>query len=199
MSLIADALNSIQYQIKKAVSDPEANKYAKEQETKAKFKEDAKKQEDLRKQAQTTKDAETKAASEKLKAEKKEAEERSKFSFTRLFGTVFGTFLTIFLIFLLFFCGVLGASLATNLNLYHSAPYRVLYAIYGFLFFFLVIPYVLGYRWFWKGKQPRFYSLIPLVPYHLDNRFIAFLFSWLSYKPDDQIDSLKEWMKEQEE
>lgn len=199
MSLLEEAWNSIHYQIKKMVSDPDANAYAQDQAKAAKADADAKAKEDAAKKEQADKEAAEKAAADKLAADTKAAQDRNTFSFTRMFGTVGGIFFTIFLVFLLFFGAVLGASLATNLNLYLPTPYRILYAIYGFLFFFLVIPYVLGYRWFWKGKRPRFYSLIPLVPYHLDNRFAAFLFSWLSYKPDDQIDSLKEWMKEQEE
>ena len=199
MSLLEDAWNSIQYQIKKAVSDPEANSYAKEQADAQKKIEDAKAAEETAKQTKAKKEAEEKAAADKAAAEVQAAKDRNTFSFIRMFGTVGGTFFIIFMVFLLFFGAVLGASLATNLNLYLSTPYRILYAIYGFLFFFVVIPYVLGYRWFWKGKRPRFYSLIPLIPYHLDSRFAAFLFSWLSYKPDDQIDSLKEWVKEQEE
>jgi cation transport ATPase len=199
MSLLEEAWNSIQYQIKKAVSDPDANAYAQEQADAKKKADDAKAAADATKQEQADKAAAEKAAADKAEADAKAAKERATFSFTRMLGTVGGTFFTIFLVFLLFFGAVLGASLATNLNLYLSTPYRILYAIYGSLFFFVIIPYVLGYRWFWKGKRPRFYSLIPLIPYHLDSRVAAFLFSWLSYKPDDQIDSLKEWVKEQEE
>lgn len=122
---------------------------------------------------------------------------RNEFSITRLLGNILGTTMTILMVFLLVVFGVFGSSLATNLNLYHTAPYRVLYAIYGFLFFFVVIPYVLLYRWWWKGRQPRFYSLIPLVPYHFDNYYAGILLSWMSYKPDDLIESLKEWRLEQ--
>jgi hypothetical protein len=102
-------------------------------------------------------------------------------------GSIIGMFLLVAL-------GVLGASLATNLNVYRSAGFRVLYAIYGFIGFFIVIPYVLGYRWYWKGKRPKFYALLPIVPYHFDNRWAAMLFSWMSYQPDAQIDCLKEWV-----
>jgi len=122
--------------------------------------------------------------------------ERNEFSISRLVGKILGTTVSMLTVFLLVVFGVFGSSLATNLNLYHTAPYRVLYAIYGFVFFFLVIPYVLLYRWWWKGKQPRFYSLIPLVPYHFDNYYAGILLSWMSYKPDDRIDSLKEWRLE---
>ena len=121
---------------------------------------------------------------------------RNEFSISRLLGKILGTTFSILAVFLLVVFGIFGSSLATNLNLYHTAPYRVLYAIYGFVFFFLVIPYVLLYRWWWKGKQPRFYSLIPLVPYHFDNYYAGILLSWMSYKPDDRIESLKEWQQE---
>ena len=124
--------------------------------------------------------------------------ERAEFSASRLFGNVLSTTMKIVLAFLLVVGGVYGSSLATNLNLYHEAPYRVLYAIYGFLFFLLVIPYVLLYRWWWKGLKPRFYSLIPLVPYHFDNYYAGILLSWMSYRPDDRIESLKEWRREQQ-
>jgi len=133
---------------------------------------------------------------------KKAAEEahdaaRNEFSISRLLGKILGTTVSILVVFLLIVLGVFGSSLATNLNVYHTAPYRILYAIYGFVFFFLVIPYVLLYRWWWKGKQPRFYSLIPLVPYHFDNYYTGIVLSWMSYKPDDRIESLKEWRIEQ--
>ena len=199
MSIFEKVINSIQFQIHKATSDPKAEAFAKKNADAAKQKEElaAKKADEATKKVD-------KAAAEKEKEDKKaalrqEAKDRNTFSFTRLFGTVFSTTLGIVFIFLIFFGAVLGSSLATNLNLYHSAPYRIFYAIYGFIFFFLVIPYVLLYRWFWKGKRPKFYSLIPLIPYHLDNRWTALLFGWLSYKPDDQIASLQEWIKEQGE
>ena len=197
MSLLEKAYNSIQYQINKAISDPEADKYAKEQADKAKKQQDAAIAADIKNKTKAEHEENLKKEKLKMEAEQKAAKDRSTFSFTRLFGTVFGSTITILLIFLIFFGAVVGASMATNLNLYRSLPYRIFYAIYGFLFFFIVIPYVIGYRWLWKGKKPKFYSLIPIIPYHLDNKYAALLFSWLSYKPDDQIDSLKEWIKEQ--
>lgn len=118
---------------------------------------------------------------------------RNEFSISRLIAKILAVVFTIFNTFIIFVGGVYGSSLATNLNLHHSAAYRVFYAIFGFLFFFIVIPYVLLYRWWWKGKKPRFYSLIPLVPYHFDNYYTGLLLSWMSYKPDDRIQALKEW------
>lgn len=125
--------------------------------------------------------------------------EMDTFSIPRMIAKILGIIFTIVGSFLLIFLGLFGASLATNLNLYRGAWFRVLYAFYGFLYFFLVIPYSLLYRWWWKGKRPRFYSFIPLIPFHFDNYYAGLLFSWMSYKPDDQIESLKEWEAEQKE
>jgi cation transport ATPase len=199
MSILTQLSDSITYAIHSATYNPDAEKFAKERAAESKAAEN-KKAADLTKanqqqQKEEQVKANAKAAADAAKAEQ-DKKERAKFNPIRLAGTVFGTLFTIFLVFLIFVGGVLGSSLATNLNVYHSAPYRILYAIYGFLFFFIVIPYVLGYRWFWKGLRPRFYSLIPIIPYHLDNRWAAMLFSWLSYKPDDQVEALKEWQHE---
>ena len=122
----------------------------------------------------------------------------SDFSWTRLFARIISITTTIVMIFLLVVAGLYGASLATNLNLYQTWPIRVLYAIYGFLFFWAVIPYVLLYRWWWKGKKPVFYAFMPLIPYKLDNRYAAMMFSWMSYKPDDAIACLQEWNASQD-
>ena len=115
------------------------------------------------------------------------------FSWSRLLTRILSITITIVGIFLLIVAGLYGASLATNLNLYREAPIRVLYAIYGFLFFWISIPYSLLYRWWWKGRKPVFYALIPLIPYKFDNRYAAMMFSWMSFKPDDQIACLMEW------
>lgn len=120
------------------------------------------------------------------------AVEAETFDFNKLVREVFGYVGTIVLVFVFLLGGVLGSSLATNLNVYKPSLFRILYAIYGFFFFFLVIPYVIGYRYFWLGKKPKFYGLIPLVPYHFDNPIAAFFLSWMSYKPDEAL-NLKEW------
>ncbi len=96
-------------------------------------------------------------------------------------------------IFVILSFGLFGASLATNLNIYKPTPFRVLYAIYGFLFFYVVIPYVLLYRWWWLGKKPRFYALLPLIGQRFDNHQAGILLGWMSFRPDDLVDSLKEW------
>jgi hypothetical protein len=85
-----------------------------------------------------------------------------------------------------------GASLATNLNVYKTAPFRIIYAIWGALFFWIVIPYVWIYRRFWLHKTPRFYAILPLVPYRFTHPFMAKFFDWISFNPQE-VDELEEW------
>jgi lipopolysaccharide export LptBFGC system permease protein LptF len=123
----------------------------------------------------------------------KNNEKRQEFSVWDAVGEALGIAGIIILSFALIVFGLFGASLATNLNIYKNGYFRTLYAIYGFIFFFVVIPYVLGYRWWWNGMKPRFYSFIPLVPYKFENRWAQLLLSWMSFKPEDSIDNLEEW------
>jgi hypothetical protein len=125
--------------------------------------------------------------------EAKNLQAREKFDTGELLGDAFGKAGKYVAAFLLFVAVILGASLATNLNLYRNAAFRTLYAMYGGVFFFIVIPYCLLYRWAWNGMKPKFYSLIPLYPYHWNNRIMQILFGWISYRPDDEINLLKEW------
>ena len=194
--LVNQLSNSVAFAIHKATYNPEAEEFTKkkaEEANAARIK-----QEKAVEQAKSDKEkaeAAQKAAVTKELAEKKEAA-REEFDPWRLTKQILGTVGYIVLVFVLVVFGVFGASLATNLNLYKDTPYRILYAIYGFLFCFIVIPYVIGYRWGWQGKKPRFYALIPIIGYHLDNRWAAMMFSWLSFKPDCRIESLKEWENE---
>jgi hypothetical protein len=133
------------------------------------------------------------AEKQTLKAEEDQTQCRDTFSVAGLFkdlGIYLGSFLGVFL---LGTTMLLGSSLATNLNVYKHWSFRLLYAIYGAVFSFLVIPYVLGYRWFWLGKRPKFYSLIPLFPYHWNNRLVQILLGWISFRPDEDILALREW------
>lgn len=194
MGLFDQITNKVSYAVHQATYDPEAEAYAKKLAA-AKEKAAAAKaaETEAKKKADEKAAADAKAAAEKAAAEAKELE-RANFEGGRLIKRVFGTAGTILLVFLIVVLGVYGASLATNLNIYRNVWFRILYAIYGFLGFFVVIPYVLLYRWWWLGKKPRFYALIPLIPYHLDNRIAQLLFGWLSFKPDDQMAALKEWV-----
>ena len=115
------------------------------------------------------------------------AAERGTFSIKRLLSRALKITGSVLGIFLLIALGIFGASLATNLNVYRGWPYRLLYAIYGCVFFFVVIPYVLLWRWLYQHKRPRFYALIPIISVPFENRILAFLLNWFTFEPDDEI------------
>jgi hypothetical protein len=193
MTLIDQVKTKASYLIHKATYDPEAEAYVKNKEDEmkkaAQLKEEAKKKESQDKE-KAQKEAEAEQAKLLLKQKQ---EEDAKFSTGRLLGRIGNTILSIVLAFAIVGIGILGASLATNLNLHRELPYRLFYAVYGFIFSPLVILYCYGYRMFFLGKRPRFYALLPMIPYHIDNHYMQLLFSWLSYRPDDLIQCLEEW------
>ena len=196
MSLLSNLQDKISYKIHQLTFDPEAEEYNASRKAAQEAADAAQRAKDKK----TTDEAATKAAAEaKEQAAKQAAEDRiakSEFRGGRFASTVAKTVATILFAFALVAGGMYGAHLATNLNLYRSWPYRLLYAIYGFIFFPIVIGYVLGYRWWWKGKKPEYYALLPLIPYYINNPLMSTLFSWLSYKPDDVIASFQEWKEE---
>jgi hypothetical protein len=129
-------------------------------------------------------------------SESEELKARNSFSIWGLIADVLKRTSGNFLIFLLITGMILGSSLATNLNLYKNWAFRIFYAFYGAIFFLVVIPYVLIYRWGMNGRRPKFYSLIPLFPYHWNTRFAQICLGWMSYRPDDAILALREWEEE---
>ena len=128
--------------------------------------------------------------------EEAEAEaESDKFSVSRFFAKMFSYAIRIFIILLIAMVLGIGASFAVNLNVYKPTPYKILYAIYGTLFSFIVIPYTLLYRWAYSGKKPTFYSFMPIIPRFFVYRPTQFLLGWLTYKPDAKMWDLQEWRK----
>lgn len=82
---------------------------------------------------------------------------------SRLSLTVF--YITAYIIAAVILCwGIfLGASYATNLNIYRSFAFRLFYAIYGALFFIVVVPYELIYKKWWMGETLQMRGYIPLI------------------------------------
>lgn len=183
MSLI----DNINYSIYKATYSPEAEEHAKKQAEEAQKAKDAKAAADATATEQKKAEA-AKAAADKAAQEKKD---RESFSGSRLASRIFNIIGKIVAVFVIVVLCILGASFAANLNLYRALPYRILCALYGFGFFWLVIPYVAGYRWGWLGIPPRFYGVIPLLPYRFDHPITEFFFGWMSYRPDDRIELLR--------
>ena len=185
MSQLLDNLkNNIAYHIHSATYNPEAEKFA-EQQTKEAAQQKAAADAAKQKTAATA----SAAAAEKKKTDEKAAqakaeEERNTFSGSRMIQRTLSIAMKILGVFLLVALAFLGASLATNLNVYKPWPYRLFYFFYGLIGFFIVIPYVLLYRWAYLGKRPRFYALFPIVEGIFTNPLTAFLLSWMSFLPD---------------
>jgi uncharacterized BrkB/YihY/UPF0761 family membrane protein len=181
--LLGNLQNTIAYSLHKAVYNPDAQAYAEKQ---AKAKADAKAEATAAAQAKASAAlaaaATAKAAAEKAAAEKAE-EERRTFSSSRMLQRTFSITMKILLGFLLVALGIFGASLATNLNVYKPWPFRVLYLLYGFFGFFIVIPYVLLWRWGYKGLRPDFFGLFPIIEGKFNNPITALLLSWLCFYP----------------
>jgi hypothetical protein len=192
MSYFEQLMNSTKYALHKATYNPEAEKYAQKQKNEAEKTKKAASQAIINKEAQAKKEAETKKAAEENAEKERIQKERAEFSIGRMIGRIFKIIAIVVCVALLIIGSLYGASLATNLNVYKSAPFRVIYAIWGFFFFWVVIPYVWIYRRFWLGKSPRFYAIMPLVPYRFDHWFMNKFFDWITFNPLE-VDELKEW------
>jgi hypothetical protein len=121
--------------------------------------------------------------------------EQDTFDTSRMLLSILNTALRVFFSLLFIFLILISASLAVNLNIYKPIPFRILYAIYGALFAFIVVPYTVFYRWMYLGKRPNYYGFMPFIPRFFIHRPIQFLFGWLTFKPDEHMWELQEWRK----
>ena len=117
------------------------------------------------------------------------------FSVSRLLSTAAGRAAGFIILGTFLFLACLGSSMAINLNMYKSTPFKVLYGIYGFMFGFVVVPYVLVYRWWWLGKQPAYYGFLPFIPGFFARPQVQFLLGWLTYKNDPHMGDTQEWIE----
>jgi hypothetical protein len=193
MNFLANLKDKAEFAIHKYTYDPEAEEYAAAQKASQEAAAAAQKARDQKESAQKRSAEETAAEAKRKQKEAEDRAARSQFKPARFAAKVTSVITTIMIGFAFVVGGILGAHYATNLNVYRAWPYRLLYTVYGFIFFPVVLVYVLGYRWWWKGKKPRYYSLLPLIPYFINQPLLAQLFSWLTFRPDDVMDSLQEW------
>ena len=99
-------------------------------------------------------------------AKAKDEKEKAEFNPSRLFKKAGSGVVTAFWIAVVLAFAILGGSLAANEAVVRPTPYKILYFIYGFLFFPVVILYFVG-RYFLTGKTPYFASyFIPLYEYN---------------------------------
>jgi len=180
--LIKQLKNTINYQLHKATYNPDAEEFAKQQQEQAK--------EEPAEEIAVPEVPKPALPTVDLSGAPPEPEDMNKFSVNRLFKRAADVTLKIVKVFVLIALILFGASLATNLNVYRDLPYRIFYAIYGGVFFFVVIPYVLLWRWAYQGKRPKFYGLLPIIDFELTNPILATLFTWMTFQPDDEMYAL---------
>lgn len=118
---------------------------------------------------------------------KKETVENNTFDSWRLAKTTLSTTGILLLVGLILGFGLVGSSLAMNLNAYRSFYFRLFYMIYGFMFSFFVISYCFLYVKWWNGKSIPHFSLFPLIEGCFTSPFLADYFGWLTFQPSDEV------------
>lgn len=121
--------------------------------------------------------------------------EMSEFSISRMTETALGTALTTFFTMLSIVFFLIGGTLAANDAIGRPLMYRILYFIYGGIFFPVTIMYYI-YRWF-MGTAPNIYRMIPVwtIPSTTTlGRFFLFPFTYTEDKAakDAYVDYMKQ-------
>jgi len=193
MDFVSQLSNSVAYSLHQATYNPEAEAYTKQQAAKA----EAEKKATLKKADKEKADKEqaianAKAAADAETAKKAEAE-RSTFSLSRLLSRIFGYMFAVILILGCIALACVGASYATNLNVYRPLPQRIFYAVYGFAFWIPVVLYSGIYREWWLQKPSITYGPLPLFDQPFEYPLLQAMFGWTTFTPDARMESLKEW------
>jgi len=162
---------------------------------------------EVQKRLQTARDGvkfeDNSKAIEKKKAEAdnlakaKETKEKAEFNPTRLFKKAGSGMVTAFFIAILLAFAILGGSLAANEAVVRPTGFKILYFIYGFIFFPVVITYFIG-RYFLYGKSPYFASyFIPLYEYNpLEIKRDSFLQKLVWYQANPVVQQAQKTFQE---
>lgn len=193
MDFVSQLSNSVAYSLHQATYSPEAEAYAKESVVKK----------DAAETAAAAAEAKAKAAAIAKEAAKKEAEtaaaakqaeaERATFSPMRLASKILGYLFVTLLILGCIALACVGASYATNLNVYRPLPQRLFYAVYGFAFWIPVVLYCGLYREWWQQKSSIRYAALPLFDQPFESLFLQTVLGWTTFTPDDRVHDLEEW------
>ena len=193
MDFVSQLSNSVAYSLHQATYSPDAEAYIKEKaiqkeaEVKAAAAEVKKANIAAEQAVQAKKNADAAAAAKQAETE------RSTFSISRLIGRIFGYTFTTVLIVGCIALACIGASYATNLNVYRPLPQRIFYAIYGFAFWIPVVIYCGLYREWWLQKPSIRYGSLPLFDQPFETPFLQQILGWTTFTPDDRIHDLEEW------
>ena len=165
--------NLVSYNINKATTDPDAQRYADEQAA-------ARRQQDI---------ADAKAAEEKKAAEAAEAKQKANLKdatydtstfVTQIFkyiATAFGSSIYILL-------ALYTGHIAANDAIGRAPSYRTLYFIYGTVFSIFVLPYYI-IQWM-RGTSIKSYAILPLREGVVPQGLEGFFQSFYTFLPDNE-------------
>ena len=187
MSLVLTKLaNKINFHASKALDDPEAETYAKEQSIQL-AQDKAVAERKLQANADAAKDSETKSQIDK---KAKELQSRSQFSVFRATGQTATGILSIFGFFILAAVMMYSGHLVANKDIGYSSPFRVLSFLYGSLFFIYHIPMGL-YDIYVNKKRLIYYSFLPLSTYQPSGDLEKFFLGPFCYTENQESQAAK--------
>lgn len=172
-SLLTRASNLVSYNLYKATTDPDAQRYADEQAA-------ARKQQDI---------ADAKAAEEKKVVEAAEAKQKANYKeatydtstfitqIIKYIGTAFASSIYILL-------ALYTGHIAANDAIGRAPSYRTLYFIYGTVFSIFVLPYYI-IQWM-RGISVKSYAILPLREGVVPQGLEGFFQSFYTFLPDNE-------------
>lgn len=193
MDFVSQLSNSVAYSLHQATYNPEAEAYAKKSVDKKDAAETAAAAAEAKANAATIAKETAKKEADAAAVAKKADAERATFSPMRLVSKILGYLFVTVLILGSIALACVGASYATNLNVYRPLPQRLFYAIYGFAFWIPVVLYCGLYREWWLQKPSVRYAALPLFDQPFASPFLQTVFGWTTFTPDDHVHDLEEW------
>ena len=180
MGILTQISNRVNYDLSKALNDPEVDAYAKQQAIQARQDAEVKARKD-KEEVTAKKNLDAKA---KADANASSLAQRSTFSVKRALRNTASGILTGFLSLILICFILYGGHLAANEAIGYKIPFRILSFIYGCIFFFIEIPKSFIRR-YWYQIQIPYYSYLPLSTYQPVGDFETILLGGFCYKENE--------------
>jgi hypothetical protein len=180
MGILTQISNRVNYDLSKALNDPEVDAYAKQQAIQTKQDAEVKARKD-KEEVTAKKNLDAKA---KADAKASSLAQRSTFSVKRALRNTASGILTGFLSLILICFILYGGHLAANEAIGYKIPFRILSFIYGCIFFFIEIPKSFIRR-YWYQIQIPYYTYLPLSTYQPVGDFETLLLGGFCYKEDE--------------
>lgn len=172
-SIFSRINNLVSYNLYKATTNPDAKRFADEQNA-------TRKQQEIAISKATAK----KQAEEDAKKQQDANYKKATYSTSQFVKDVVKYTTLSFMIFIIILFAVYTGHLAANDAIGRSIPYRILYFIYGALFCIGVAPYYLIQRL--RGRSIKSYAILPIREGVVPSGIEGFFLSFISYLPDEE-------------